>query len=137
MTGTDTSKNNIAVVKSIGAGERKLHETADALVELANPNLGYTDKKVASAEATRLVWEYVGGKDGAPRQANPDKSKTDFGRGFGSLVSAVKNRLIVKGDTDWLRLVEQAAKNAHGHGHSIEDIMLAAKRGMESAADPE
>ncbi len=134
MTDTNTSKN-IDVVKSIGAGERKLHETADALVALANPKLGYTDKKVASAEATRLVWEYVGGKDGAPRQANPDKSKTDFGRGFGSLVSAVKNRLVVKGGTDWLRLVEQAAKNAANNGHDMESILLAAKRGADTSPE--
>jgi hypothetical protein len=125
--GTNTSKN-IATVKAIGAGERRLGETADMLVSEDSDT--YTDKKAASAEATRRVWEYVGGQDGAPAQKDRNKQPTDFGRGFGSLVSAVKNRLMSKTATDWLRLVEQAAKNATDKGgFSVEDILAAAKRG--------
>lgn len=126
--------SNAQIVRAIGAGERKLSEVADVLVTHANPNLGYGDKKIAAAESTRIVRAWLG-DDADQRQMNPDKSKTDFGRGFGSLVSAVKNRLVVKGETDWLRLVEQAAKNAANNGHDMEAIILAAKRGTVTEAE--
>jgi hypothetical protein len=116
---------NIATVKAIGKGERVLSATADAIVGKDADTL---DKKAARTEATRRVTEFVG--DAKDRQTNPDKSKTDFGRGFGSLVSAVANRLTAKDATDWLRLVEQASRNATAKGKfSVEDILAAAKRG--------
>lgn len=135
MPDTNTSKN-VATVKAIGRGERLLGATAD---ELVGPNFGsLADKTAAAAEATRLVTEFVGDtKEQQSKRVGGKSVKTDFGAGFGSLVSAVKGRLLSKGATDWLRLVEQATKNAHANGENVEDIMLAVKRGMESAADPE
>lgn len=117
--------SNATIVRAIGAGERKLSDTADMLVTLASADLDYAAKGVAAGEATRVVREWLG-EEANERQANPDKSKTDFGRGFGSLVSAVKNRLTVKGETDWLALAVQAASNAHVKGeHSPEAIVTA------------
>lgn len=111
-----SENKNVATVRAIGAGERKLGETADEIVA-ANPDATRED-------ATELVWAFVGGKDGAPAQMDRSKQKTDFGRGFGSLVSAVRNRLTVKGDTDWLQLVRQAAANAVIKGEFDPEVVI-------------
>lgn len=120
--------SNATVVRAIGAGERKLGETADMLAERAVSEISdidYFDSKSCAAAATATVRAWLG-DDADERQMNPDKSKTDFGRGFGSLVSAVKGRLKVAGATDWLRLVVQAADNAADKGgFSNEEIINA------------
>jgi hypothetical protein len=128
--------SNINTVKAIGAGERKLAEVADHIV---GEDAGTLNKKDAATEATARVWEFVGGKDGAPAQTDKSgKNKTDFGRGFGSLVSAVKNRLTEKVDTDWLALAVQAASNAHVKGEfPIPAVVGAIIHAFESAAESE
>lgn len=113
-----SENKNVATVRAIGAGERKLGETADAIVS-GNPD-------ATREQATELVWAFVGGKETAPPQMDRSKQKTDFGRGFGSLVSAVRARLTVKGDTDWMQLVRQAALNARNKGDFTVDSIVSA-----------
>lgn len=90
------NEKNVAVVRAIGAGERKLGESADAIAATA-PEGFDVSKRGAVAD---LVFAWLGvDKDSAPKQMDANKNKTDFGRGFGSLVSAVKSRLKDDGET--------------------------------------
>jgi hypothetical protein len=84
-----------ATVSAIGAGERKLGESADAIVAATPLDFDHT---VRGAVAN-LLREHV--EDGQ-RTRGPAGGQvtTDYGRGFKSLESAVKNRLKARAETD-------------------------------------
>lgn len=127
MTNFTSFESRVNATKAIGRGERLTAELTDFIVGLV-PD-GFDPK--ARGAVSGLVLSVVD-PDGAQVQKKGKKGEqitTDFGRGIDTLVRSVKKALAgEKAPTDWLRLVRQAAENAHNKGHVDEDAIMAAVR---------
>jgi hypothetical protein len=126
--------SRIALVRAIGSGELKKAVAADEIAATA-PEGFDASQRGAVAE---LVREWLGVTIETMPKQSKGQDKTPFGAGFGLLVSAVKSRLVEKGDTDWIRLAEQAAVNAHVKGeYDYATILGAVGRALEAAMTTE
>lgn len=122
-------------VTTIGKGER-LTETLVPLIVATLPE--DFDVKARGAVAKAVVaWADPDGKRQQKTGKAGEQVTTDFGRGVDTLTRAVKRALKDETtETDWIRLVRQAAENAASHDKTADEI-LAAVRDALAAKDGE
>jgi hypothetical protein len=114
-------------VATIGKGER-LTETIVPLIVASLPENFDAAARGAVSKAV-VAWADPEGRKRQKTGKAGEQVTTDFGRGVDTLTRAVKAAL--KGEapeTDWLRLVRQAAENAANKGHATEDAIMSAVR---------
>lgn len=118
-------KSRIAAAKAIGKGERLTDEVTEAIVA-ALPE-GFDPKARGAVSGFVVNWLDPEGKEQQKRGPKGAQVTLDFGRGVDRLTRSVKAALAGdKPETDWIRLVRQAAENAASKGHKTQDEIVAA-----------
>lgn len=117
----------INAAKTIGKGERLTEEVVPLIVASLPENFDAAARGAVSKAV--VAWLDPEGTQKQKTGKAGEQVTTDFGRGVDTLTRAVKSAL--KGEaaeTDWLRLVRQAAENAANKGHATEDAIMSAVR---------